>query len=125
MRQIRLFHRNKSNRTSRPFSGPVFLSAFGLLPQEYEVDADGKMTETEEDFIYFEKLLYDGVYDVTCEGIQEEGIIAAEPLRDECGCLIKLDHCRTGIHLDEPGIFQAVYSGPNRANVALIFYQEG
>ena len=126
MKQIYLFDFNKANRISRPFSGPVYLSAFGLPGLEYEVNEKGDfVSEVEESFIYFEKLLYDDVYDVNCTGIQEDGIIASEPLTDDCGCLITLDYCRTSLYLSEPGIFQAVYSGPGREDTALIFYQEG
>lgn len=96
-----------------------------MAGEAFDVDEDGALTGIiEGDVVYFERLLYDGVYDIDCSGIDEKGVIASEPLRDECGCVIVLSACHNVLRIDEPGVFRAIYEGGGRDGASVVFYQE-
>lgn len=126
MRHTYVFEMGKTNTVSRPFSpaGEVFIVGFNMRGLEYTKNPDGTLGEIHDcDYVIFERLLYDGVYDVTkCDGISEQGIIAAVPVKDHCGNIVKLNHCNNTLWITEPGIYRAVYHGDGRPDAAVVYY---
>lgn len=128
MRHTYLFEFGKTNMVSRPFSAAdrMVVIGFGLRPLEFTAKPDGTLDKLSEcDYVTFERLLYDEVYDLhKCTGINEQGVIASVPVNDGCGKLIRLDHCNNTVWLNEPGIYRAIYHGEGRPEAALIYYNE-
>lgn len=121
---VYMFEPNSAQMSSqRVAPGGAVVVGFNLAPSTWETDADGKVQIEEGDYVYFERVLYDKVYDVDCSlEIDEGGVIASTPLLDECGCLVKLDACNNTIELPSPGAFRAYYVGQNRVDATVVFY---
>jgi len=124
-----LFPLGKHNITSITFTTPAFIAGFHLSPDEYETDdVTGKETGNKRagDYITFERLLFDGVYDINCGArINEAGIAAAAAVRNECGEEVRLDYCHNALWLTDPGIYRAVFHGNAREQAAVILYNGG
>lgn len=128
MRHTYLFEFNQTNTLSRPFSATdrVLVIGFNMRPMEYTKKDDGTLDKVSEcDYVTFERLLYDGVWDIDkCLEIYEQGVIASAPVHDECCKPVRIDHCCNSVWLNEPGIYRAVYHGEGRPDAAVIYYNE-
>lgn len=112
-----LFEQGSTNTISPTFSAPAQIAVFGMTDTQYE-ESEGVVTNTIcGDYITFERLAYDDVYDRDCKGVTEQGIKASAPVLDECCCEVQITACNNVIALEEKGIFRAIYHGDNRENI--------
>ncbi|MBE2895709.1 hypothetical protein HPC38_02295 [Pasteurellaceae bacterium HPA106] len=115
-----LFDQGKTNLVSATFSAPAQLSLFNATADEHTF-VDGIVTESNcGDFITFERVLFDGDYDVVCKGIIEGGAIASAPLQDEDGCDVQMNHKNNSLFIEGKGMYRAIYHGDNREEIILI-----
>lgn len=115
-----LFDLGGTETVSANFTAPAQLSVFGMSPTTM-TEKDGIVTDMQcGDTITFERLAYDGKYELNCRGIVEEGVKASAPLLDDCCCEVVLSACGNSIYIEETGIFRAVYHGDNRENIILM-----
>lgn len=123
MKAIMLFPLGKTNTISQTFGTNAVITGFNLRPYAHTKDANGIVQDSEcGDYVYFEELLYDGAYDVSCGmKIHEDAELLSETLKDECGNLIKIDACRNYVHIKKPGIYRAIYVGEGRPEAAVTY----
>lgn len=114
-----LFELGKTDTVSKTFTAPAQLTAFGLTKDKH-LEENGIVTESIcGDYISFERVVYDATYDITCQGIDEQGEIASEPLLEE-GCEVILTYANNSLQLEGRGTYRAIYHGDNRENIMLI-----
>lgn len=115
-----LFEQGKTNLVSGTFTAPAQLSLFNATATEHTFE-DGIVTDSAcGDFITFEKVLFDGVYDVACNKIIEGGVMASAPLQDEDGCDVQMDYRHNSLFIEGKGLYRAIYHGDNREEIILV-----
>lgn len=126
MKATSLFALGKTNTESPTFSGGVQITGFNLRPYRAEGVEIGEcgfeLKEECGDYVYFEELLFDGEYDISCcEGLQEAGALLSEVVKDECGELLCINaHCNS-VKIEKQGIYRAIYVGDGRADAAVVY----
>lgn len=128
MKATTLFALGKSNTESATFSGPVQITGFNLRPyhaQGVQVgDCGFKLEEECGDYVYFEELLFDGDYEINCcKGIEEDGALLSEPLKNECGELLCINAHMNTVNIHKKGIFRAIYVGDGRPEAAVVYVE--
>lgn len=123
MKATLLFPYRKTNEISPTFGGDALITGFNLRPYSNIKDANGVIiAEDCGDYVYFEELLFDSEYDVSCGmRVIEDSAILSEPLKDECGNLIVINSCKNYVYITKPGIFRAIYVGGGRADAAVTY----
>ncbi len=108
-----------ANTVSKTFNAPAQLSVFGMTKNKH-TEEDGIVTESVcGDYITFERVAYDGVYDITCQGVDEKGELASEPLLED-GCEVAMNYANNSLLIEGRGTYRAIYHGDNRENILLI-----